>query len=124
MGRMYVPSTPYTRGEKELPQEPVEPGQPADLTLEDVRAAAEAHGYRLEEGAEAPASQPLTEEELEAQADAAGFDLVARPKGNDSAEEWVGYARRTGAVDADLVDGEGKPLGRDALREKFAPKKD
>lgn len=42
------------------------------------------------------------------------------PAGNASTEEWATYAREVkGATDEDLVDADGKPLGRDALRDKF-----
>lgn len=42
-----------------------------------------------------------------------------RPAGNASAEEWEVYARARGASDADLLDDDGEPLGRNALRDKF-----
>lgn len=42
------------------------------------------------------------------------------PAKNASTEEWQNYARSLGAQDADLVDAEGKPLGRDDLVAKFA----
>ncbi|UIU47070.1 hypothetical protein [Microcystis phage MinS1] len=41
------------------------------------------------------------------------------PKGNASTDEWTAYAREKGATDADLLDADGKPLGQQALREKF-----
>lgn len=41
------------------------------------------------------------------------------PAGNASAEEWEAYARERGASDADLLDDDGEPLGRNALRDKF-----
>lgn len=113
MGRIYVPSTPASRGEVEV-DDPTD--DTPELTLEEVTAAAERLGYRVEEGLE-PA--PLTEDELRTAADAAGFDLAERPAGNASREAWATYARSKGAVDADLVDDEGKDLGRDELREKF-----
>lgn len=104
MARMYVPSTPYTRGEKEVP---------ADLAGEQVE---------LVDGAPA---QPrvITVEELQAAADEHGFELVpAEPGGNASTEDWVTFARRKGAEDADLVDEKGEPLKRDALKDKFGSK--
>lgn len=44
------------------------------------------------------------------------------PAGNASREDWETYAKANGATDADLVDEQGEPLGRDALRDKFGPK--
>lgn len=93
MGRIYVTSTPASRGE---------------ATVEEEQFA-------------------LSVEELRALADELGFDLVEReefseehePAGNASTEEWVAFARLKGATDEDLVDEDGKPLGRDVLREKF-----
>lgn len=42
------------------------------------------------------------------------------PAGNASREDWAAYAKSVkGVTDADLVDAEGKELGRDELREKF-----
>lgn len=73
--------------------------------------------------------QTLTVEELRKAAEAAGFELVPvdpddkpdeEPAGNASGAEWAAYARTRGATDEDLVDADGKPLGRDALREKYA----
>ncbi|MCL8026317.1 hypothetical protein [Nocardioides bruguierae] len=44
------------------------------------------------------------------------------PAGNASLEDWTEYAKTSkGATDADLVDAEGKPLTRDALKAKFGP---
>lgn len=93
MGRLYIPSTPASRGEVEVEEE--------------------------EFG--------LSVEELRARADELGFDLVEReevavehePAGNANREEWAAYARLKGATDEDLVDEDGKDLGRDVLREKY-----
>lgn len=57
-----------------------------------------------------PAGPPLIPDSL----------TTAEPSGNASTEEWANYARTKGASDADLLDDEGKPLGRDALRDKYA----
>lgn len=47
-------------------------------------------------------------------------DPNAEPAGNASTEAWADYATRVkGAKAEDLVDGDGKPLTRDALREKY-----
>lgn len=43
----------------------------------------------------------------------------AEPAGNASREEWASYARSKGATDEDLLDGDGQPLGRDALRDQY-----
>lgn len=98
MGRMYVASTPASRGE-------------VDQGLYE---------------------QTLTVDALRDQAADAGFELVpvepeksedgkppAEPAGNASTADWAAYARTRGAEDADLVDGDGKPLTRDELRTKF-----
>lgn len=44
---------------------------------------------------------------------------ATEPAGNASRDDWAAYARTQGATDADLVDGDGEPLGRDQLREKY-----
>lgn len=44
---------------------------------------------------------------------------TAEPTGNASREEWENYARTKGAGDEDLVDGDGKQLSRNELREKY-----
>lgn len=96
-----VPSTPATRGE-------------VDVELYD---------------------QTLSVDALREQAADAGFDLVPvepeegeegsqEPGGNATGAVWAAYARTRGATDEDLVDAEGKPLGRDALREKYQSKQD
>lgn len=95
MGRIYVPSTPASRGEKAPEPEP----------------------------------ELMSREDLEAAAAAAGFALVPvepeAPKGNAPREEWAEYAVNVkGAKPEDLVDDDGKELGRDELREKYGPKVD
>jgi hypothetical protein len=57
-----------------------------------------------------PAGPPLIPDDLG----------TAEPAGNASREEWAAYARSKGATDEDLLDADGKPLGRDALRDKYA----
>ena len=44
---------------------------------------------------------------------------LEEPAGNASTEAWLEYARSKGASEEDLVDEDGKPLTRDALRDKF-----
>jgi hypothetical protein len=44
----------------------------------------------------------------------------ARPSGNASRDEWAAYALSQGATEADLLDADGDPLGRNELRDKFA----
>jgi hypothetical protein len=104
MGRLYVPSTPASRGES-VPDPQVDVVEPP--TVAEVAAAAEALGFRLvpiepEQEADKPAEEPA---------------------GNAATEEWVAYAKTKGATDEDLKDEKGDPLGQKALREKFgAPK--
>ncbi|WP_193613156.1 hypothetical protein [Nocardioides lijunqiniae] len=44
----------------------------------------------------------------------------AEPAGNASREDWATYAEKVkGAKPEDLLDADGKDLGRDELREKF-----
>jgi hypothetical protein len=43
------------------------------------------------------------------------------PAGNASRDEWAAYALASGAAEADLLDDDGEELGRDALRDKYAP---
>lgn len=50
----------------------------------------------------------------------AGAVTVEEPRGNASTEEWTAFAIQAGAAPEDLVDDDGEPLGRDALRDKFA----
>lgn len=91
MGRMYVPSTPYTRGEKD-PAELDGSVAPAELTVDDLAAAAGERGYKL---------------------------VPVEPAGNAKKADWLEYARKLGAADADLVDGDGKELTVDALKAKY-----
>lgn len=93
MGRMYVPSTPYTRGEKDPGELEGGAVAPAELTVDDLSAAAEERGYRL---------------------------VPVEPSGNAKKADWLEYARKLGAEDADLVDADGKELTVDALKEKYA----
>jgi hypothetical protein len=95
MAREMVESTPATRGE-------VDPDlYEQELTVDELRKAAAAAGFDL---------VPVEPEEGEASLE---------PAGNASAADWAAYARTRGATDEDLVDAEGKPLKRDALREKY-----
>jgi hypothetical protein len=94
MGRMYVSSTPATRGEVEGDQVG-EVNAESGLSFEQLEEAAAAAGYRL---------IPVEVEE---------------PKGNASREEWANFAKSKGASDEDLLDEDGEELGRDALREKY-----
>lgn len=114
MGRLYVPSTPASRGEVEPDEEVTEAGFPADLTEEEALAlleeAAASIGYRLVP-IEAPEEDPDADPESEKPED--------EPAGNATTEVWVAYAKSKGASDEDLNDVDGEPLGRDALREKY-----
>ncbi|CAI9417347.1 hypothetical protein [Nocardioides sp. T2.26MG-1] len=47
-------------------------------------------------------------------------DPDAEPAGNASRDAWADWAKRVkGATDADLVDTDGKDLGRDEIKAKF-----
>jgi hypothetical protein len=46
------------------------------------------------------------------------------PAGNASTEAWAEFAKTKGATDADLVDSDGKPLGRDEIRAKYGTPSD
>lgn len=51
---------------------------------------------------------------------ASGQSGDAEPAGNASRDDWAAYATKVkGAKAEDLVDADGKDLGRDELREKF-----
>lgn len=104
MGRQYIASTPASRGEVEVDQDAHASLLPEGLSHEETVAALEALaaelGYQL---------VPL-EVEPEKPED--------EPAANASTEAWVEYAKKRGANDEDLLD-DGKPLGRDALRDKF-----
>jgi hypothetical protein len=93
MGRIYIASTAATRGEATIEEEQLA------LTIEELRAHAESLGFDLVEREE------FTEEH--------------EPAGNASRDDWVAFARLMGATDEDLVDDDGKDLGRDQLREKY-----
>lgn len=108
MGRVYVPSTPVTRGEVDPDEQAaseVAALSPEDLSPEERKAALEEAaaglGYRL---------VPVDPDEVKPE------DEPAR---NATTETWADYARSKGAKDEDLVDDDGKPLGRDALVEKY-----
>jgi hypothetical protein len=60
-----------------------------------------------------PAAPPLLPENLTSLGS-------SEPAGNASREEWESYARSKGATDEDLLDGEGQPLGRNELRDRYA----
>lgn len=71
-----------------------------------------------------PAAETLQEDPNEAASLLAGDPpeesvQSEQPAGNASRDEWAEYARTQGASDADLVDEDGKDLGRDTLREKY-----
>lgn len=92
MARMYVESTPATRGEVPGPQVSDSGGDPfAGMSDEHLRLAAEARGFKLERNdEEAPAK-------------------------NAAKKQWVAYAKRQGATDDDL-DG----LSRDEIRDAYS----
>jgi hypothetical protein len=93
---MYVASTPYTRGEKDVAELEGGAVAPAELTVDDLAAAAAERGYRL---------------------------VPVEPAGNAKKADWMEYARKLGASDADLVDDDGKELTVDALKAKYASEK-
>lgn len=43
------------------------------------------------------------------------------PAGNASRDDWAAYARSVGATEDDLTGDDGQPLGRDAIRDTYAP---
>lgn len=105
MGRLYVPSTPASRGEVEGDEDVTGSVIPEGLSheeaLEAIGAIAAELGYELVPIVPTP-EKPEDE-----------------PAGNASTDEWLAYAKTKGAQDSDLVDGDGKALTRDALREKY-----
>lgn len=108
MGRVYVPSTPVTRGEVDPDEQAaseVAALSPEDLSPQErlaaIEEAAAGLGYKL-----VPIEAEVEEPDEE-------------PAGNASRDEWADYARSQGATDEDLVDEDSKDLGRDALREKY-----
>lgn len=105
MGRQYVASTPATRGEVVVDEDAhaslFPDGMSHDQAVEALTALAAELGYTLE-----PVKvQPEKPED--------------EPAGNASTDAWVEYAKKRGALDADLLDEDGKALGQKALREKF-----
>jgi len=116
MGRIYVPSTPATRGEVSPEKYAAQQGD-QDLTLEQLQAAAAKLGYQV---AIQPAPDPQSAGQQTVpdgqQSTPASSDL---PAGNASAEDWTAYALAHGKTEADLNGEDGKPLGRDAIKALF-----
>lgn len=105
MGRLYVASTPASRGEVEVDEDAagsvIPEGVSPEEALETIAVIAAELGFELVPIVPAP-EKPEDE-----------------PAGNASREDWIAFARSKGATDEDLVDGDGKGLVRDALREKY-----
>jgi hypothetical protein len=97
MARMYVPSTPASRGE-------IDPEvYDRQVSIEQLRALADEQGFDLVE-----------------REDEDAVDENAEPAANASRARWEAFARTVkGAEDADLVGEDGKPLKRDELVAKF-----
>jgi hypothetical protein len=91
MARMFVASTPATRGEVQGSQVSDSGGDPfAGLSDELLSAAAAARGYKL--------------------VSAAG----EKPSANAKRDEWAAYARTMGATPAEL-----EGLGRNDIRDRY-----
>jgi hypothetical protein len=150
-GRLYVRSTPATRGEestkdsapgalgpegrfylasddnkaeKDRVTSPVEQaaqfaGQPP--AKDEIRAAKKeqvAAAKATDPVPEDPAAETVHEEPVEAASEQAGDPPGQQPSASASRAEWEEYARTQGATDEDLAF-EGKPLSRNALRDKY-----
>lgn len=116
MGRIYVPSTPATRGE---PVEEPESVLPENMTeaeaLELLEAAAAELGFRL-----VPIEADDTGSGDDTGGDGSGDSKPENePAGNASTEAWATYAKSKGATDDDLKGADGEPMGRDEIRAKF-----
>lgn len=125
-GRFYLPPTPVP--EDDAPAEDVD--FEANGPIEQASALAgdppSTDGDDTEVPAD-PAAETLQEDPNEAASLLAGDPpeesvQSEQPAGNASRDEWAEYARTQGATDADLVDSDGKELGRDALRDKYGTK--
>lgn len=105
MGRLYVPSTPASRGEVVVDEDAttslIPEGTSHEEAFEALTAVAAELGYELVKVEPTP-EKPEDE-----------------PAGNASTEAWVEYAKKRGALDADLVDDKGEPLTRSALIDKY-----
>lgn len=134
MGRLYVPSTPATRGEPAPEAEQVQVPEPVVLTVDDLRAAAAEHGFELvpvgtgsgqsgsqgseQSGSAQSGSTPSGQQHATGQS-SQGQQGLEQPAGNGSTEKWVEYAKAKGATDADLLGADGEPLNRDELKAKY-----
>lgn len=121
---MYIPSTPASRGEVEVDEEAaasvLPEGVSAEEAFEALSTVAAELGYQLvpiePESEESEPGEPGTGEPGTGEPG----KPEGEPAGNASGEVWADYARSVkGATNADLLDEDGKPLGRDALRDKF-----
>lgn len=121
MGRLYVPSTPATRGEPapKVKQTRGQTSGPVVLTVDDLRAAAAEHGFELvpvKTGPDESSAQGSQQSSPDAASSEHGPE---QPAGNASTEKWVEYAKAQGATDADLIGADGQPLNRDELKAKY-----
>ncbi|HEY1118753.1 MAG TPA: hypothetical protein VGE43_13655 [Acidimicrobiales bacterium] len=126
-GRFYLP--PTEAPEDDAPAEDVDfeagdPNEQASALAGDPPTTGDGDSTEAE-GESDPAAETLQEDPNEAASLLAGDPpaesvQTEQPAGNASRDEWAAYALSLdGVTDADLVDDEGKDLGRDALREKY-----
>jgi colicin import membrane protein len=116
-GRVYLPSS-------------VSPKQAAKQAAKDAKAEAKARAEAEAAAEEAKAKAAAGEPEApptptpSTLSDESGAGAPAKPEdepaANATTEAWAEYARtKKGASPDDLLDGDGQPLGRNALREKY-----
>lgn len=126
-GRIYLPSTDAKPGES-IGEQPVEQASllAGDPPTKDEVKAAKAEQKAADAGDTTtagvvgdPAAQTTQPDPVAAASALAGDPPLGEPKGNATRDEWEQYARSKGATDADLVGADGKPLGRDELRDKY-----
>jgi hypothetical protein len=133
-GRFYVPSGD-AKAEKQRPTNAMDQAALVAApppTKEEVREAKKEQ-VAAEKAAASPATEPETpadpaaETTVESPVEAASAtaanpppETANQPGSNASRGAWAEYAKTRGATDEDLLDSDGNPLGRNALRDKYA----
>jgi membrane protein involved in colicin uptake len=116
-GRVYLPPS-------QSPKAAAKEAKAAARAEAKARAEAEAAAEEAKAKAAAGEPEPTPTSTPSTLGDESGAAAPAKPEdepaANATTEAWAEYARtRKGASPDDLLDGDGQPLGRNALREKY-----